>query len=68
MNDSTQGGKWWKRMSEGLKRTSSSLGEAVTGLVTKRKLDAEAIEELEHELVRADLGPDFAARIAGALS
>ncbi|HET9175375.1 MAG TPA: signal recognition particle receptor subunit alpha, partial [Pseudolabrys sp.] len=68
MNDSTQAGHWWKRMSQGLKRTSSSLGGAVTGLVTKRKLDAETIEELEHELVRADLGPDFAARIADALS
>jgi fused signal recognition particle receptor len=68
MNDSTQGGNWWRRMSEGLKRTSSSLGGAVTGLVTKRKLDAETIKELEHELVRADLGPDFAARIADALS
>jgi fused signal recognition particle receptor len=67
MDDSTQGGNWWKRLSGGLKRTSSSLGGAVTGLVSKRKLDPEILEELESELIRADLGLDFAARIAQVL-
>ena len=68
MNDSTQGGNWWKRLSGGLGRTSSSLGGAIAGLVTKRKLDAETLEELENELIRADLGPEFAARVASTLS
>jgi fused signal recognition particle receptor len=67
MDDSTQSGNWWKRLSGGLKRTSSSLGGAVTGLVSKRKLDPETLEELENELIRADLGLDFAARIAQVL-
>jgi fused signal recognition particle receptor len=67
MNDSTQGSSWWKRLSGGLKRTSSSLGSAISDLVSKRKLDAETVEELESELIRADLGPEFAARIAAAL-
>jgi fused signal recognition particle receptor len=67
MNDSTQQ-SWWKRLSSGLKRTSASLGGAIADLVTKRKLDAEAIEDLESELIRADLGPDFAARVIKALS
>ena len=67
MNDSTQGGSWWKRLSGGLKRTSSSLGSAISDLVSKRKLDAETVEELESELIRADLGPEFAARIADVL-
>lgn len=67
MNDSTQQ-SWWKRLSGGLKRTSASLGGAIADLVTKRKLDAAAIEELESELIRADLGPDFAARVITALS
>jgi fused signal recognition particle receptor len=66
MNDSTQE-SWWKRLSGGLKRTSSSLGEAIASL-SKRRLDAAAIEELEHELIRADLGPDFARRIADVFS
>jgi fused signal recognition particle receptor len=67
MDDSTQDENWWKRLSGGLKRTSSSLGGAVTGLVSKRKLDAETLEELQNELIRADLGLDFAARIADVL-
>jgi fused signal recognition particle receptor len=67
MNDSTPK-TWWKRLSGGLARTSSSLGGAIAGLVTKRKLDADTVEELEHELIRADLGPEFAGRMAAALS
>ena len=67
MNDSTQKTSWWKRLSGGLKRTSSSLGTAITGLVSKRKLDAETLEDLEHELIRADLGPELAERIVAAL-
>jgi len=67
MNDSTQSGSWWKRLSGGLRRTSSSLGSAISDLVSKRKLDAETVEELESELIRADLGPEFAARIAAVL-
>ena len=67
MNDSPPK-TWWKRLSGGLKRTSSSLGGAIADLISKRKLDAGAIEELEHELIRADLGPEFAARMAAALA
>jgi fused signal recognition particle receptor len=67
MNDSTQGQSWWKRLSGGLKRTSASLGTAISDLVTKRKLDAATLEDLESELIRADLGPDFAVRVASVL-
>ena len=68
MNDRTESGSWWKRLSGGLKRTSSSLGGAIADLVSKRKLDAAAVEALENELIRADLGPEFAGRIAAVLS
>jgi fused signal recognition particle receptor len=68
MNDRTESGSWWKRLSGGLKRTSSSLGGAIADLVSKRKLDAAAVEALENELIRADLGPEFAGRIASVLS
>jgi fused signal recognition particle receptor len=67
MDDSTQKTSWWKRLSGGLKRTSTSLGSAITGLVSKRKLDAETLEDLESELIRADFGPDVADRIVDAL-
>jgi fused signal recognition particle receptor len=68
MSDSTQKTSWWKRLSTGLKRTSASLGGAISDLVTKRKLDADTLEDLENELIRADLGPAFAGRIAAVLS
>src|ERR1700690_1744334 len=66
MNDSAQDQGWWKRLSGGLKRSSSALGGAITDLVAKRKLDAGAVQELENELIRADLGPEIAGRIAAA--
>jgi fused signal recognition particle receptor len=58
---------WWKRLSGGLQRTAASLGSSISDLVTKRKLDAAAIEDLEGELIRADLGVDTATRIAAVL-
>jgi fused signal recognition particle receptor len=58
---------WWRRLSSGLKRTSSSLGTAVADLVTKRKLDRAMLEDIEDVLLRADLGTAVAARIAEAV-
>lgn len=60
-------GNWWRRLSDGLRRTSSSLGESVTGLFTKRQLDATTLEELEDALVQADLGVETSMRIAEAI-
>jgi len=59
---------WWQRLSAGLKRTSASIGGAIADLVTKRKLDAATIEELEEVLIRADLGVTTAAKIAAAVA
>jgi fused signal recognition particle receptor len=59
---------WWQRLSGGLKRSSSALGNAISTLVSKRRLDAAAIEDLENELIRADLGVETSARITKALS
>jgi fused signal recognition particle receptor len=66
MNDSVKG-NWWQRLTGGLKRTSSALGGAISDLVSKRKLDAAMIAEIEDVLIRADLGLDTANRIATAL-
>lgn len=69
MNDTPETSKlsWWRRLSSGLKRTSASLGSAVADLVTKRKLDAAMLEDIEDVLLRADLGTEVAARIAKAV-
>jgi fused signal recognition particle receptor len=58
---------WWRRLSGGLKRTSTSLGTAVADLVTKRKLDRAMLEDIEDVLLRADLGTQVAARISAAV-
>jgi fused signal recognition particle receptor len=58
---------WWRRLSSGLKRTSSSLGTAVADLVTKRKLDRAMLDDIEDVLLRADLGTEVAARISAAV-
>ncbi|MEN3929542.1 signal recognition particle-docking protein FtsY [Microvirga sp. W0021] len=59
---------WWQRLTQGMRRTSSSIGERLTNLFTKRKLDAATIEDLEDILVQADLGVDAAIRITDRLS
>ena len=66
MNDNAKG-NWWQRLAGGLKRTSSALGGAISDLVSKRKLDAAMIAEIEDVLIRADLGLDTASHIATAL-
>jgi fused signal recognition particle receptor len=58
---------WWQRLRDGMRRTSTSLSDSVTGLFTRRKLDAAVLEDLEDALVRADLGIETALRIARAV-
>ncbi|HEX4407928.1 MAG TPA: signal recognition particle-docking protein FtsY [Xanthobacteraceae bacterium] len=58
---------WWRRMSGGLKRSSSALS-AITDIVSKRFLDEAMLEEIHDGLVRADLGIDVAGRITQTLS
>src|SRR5215210_6086550 len=71
MSDSTHasaGAKsWWQRLTGGLQRTSSSLGTAISDLILRGPLAPERIVEIEDTLIRADLGVDFAARIATAI-
>jgi fused signal recognition particle receptor len=58
---------WWRRLRGGLARTSASIATVISDLVSKRKLDAGVLEELEEVLIRADLGVGAAARIAAAV-
>jgi fused signal recognition particle receptor len=70
MNDSSTDEKptsWWKKLSSGLKRSSGSLGTAITGLVSKRRLDNAALDEIEEAMIRADLGLATAARISDVI-
>jgi fused signal recognition particle receptor len=60
-------GNWFQRLRQGLSRSSNALGEGISSVFTKRKLDAATLEEFEDVLIRADLGVDTATRIGEAL-
>ncbi|PRX08851.1 UNVERIFIED_ORG: signal recognition particle-docking protein FtsY [Martelella mediterranea] len=59
---------WFQRLKAGLFRTSQQLSGQIAALFTKRKLDEEALEELEDLLIQADLGVETAMRITDTLS
>jgi len=56
---------FFTRLKSGLSRSAEKLGGGITAAFTKRKLDDEALEELEDMLIAADLGPAVAARVIG---
>ena len=58
---------WWQRLKSGLARSSASIGQGITDLFTKRKLDAATLEEFEDVLIRADLGLAVSTRIVEAV-
>ena len=60
-------GSWWQRLRGGLSRTSSAIGTSISDLVSKRKLDAATLDDLEDILIQADLGAPTASRIVEAL-
>jgi fused signal recognition particle receptor len=59
---------WFQRLKAGLTKTSAKLSQDIAGIFTKRKLDADTLEELEDLLIQADLGVDTAMRITAALA
>jgi fused signal recognition particle receptor len=59
---------WFQRLKAGLAKSSSRLTQNISGIFTKRKLDADTLAELEDTLIQADLGVETAMRIAEALA
>ncbi len=59
---------WFKRLKQGLSKTSSRLTQSITGALTRRRLDDEALEELEEALITADLGVSVAAKLTASLA
>ena len=57
---------FFNRLKEGLSRSTQKLTTNITAVLTKRKLDDAALEELEEALIGADLGPQAAGRIIAA--
>jgi len=59
---------WLGRLKAGLARSSQKITSGITDVVTKRKLDDAALEELEEILIQGDLGVATAARLSGSLA
>jgi fused signal recognition particle receptor len=57
---------WLDRLGVGLAKSSKQFTEQVAAVLTKRKLDQDALDELEEMLIEADLGTAAAARVTEA--
>ncbi len=59
---------WFSRLKAGLSRSAGQLGGNITAVFKKRRLDDEALEELEELLIQADLGVAVAGRVTQRLA
>ena len=51
-----------------MSRSSNTLRENITGVISKRRLDDDTLQDLEDVLIQADLGIETAMRVTDALS
>jgi fused signal recognition particle receptor len=58
---------WLARLRAGLSRSSTRLSDGISTIFTRRRLDNEALEELEELLVAADMGTGIAGEVAEKL-
>mgnify|MGYP001049883728 FL=1 len=59
---------WFQRLKAGLSRSSNAISQGIASVFTKRKLDAETLEEFEDVLIQADLGLPAATAITAAIA
>ncbi|MEM8921776.1 MAG: signaling recognition particle receptor family protein, partial [Pseudomonadota bacterium] len=59
---------FFEKLTHGLRRSSSKLADGISGVFTKRKLDDDALEELEDLLITSDMGAAVAARVTTAVA
>ena len=61
-------GGWFGRLKAGLQRSSEKISTGISELFTKRKLDAEALQDLKDILIQGDLGVSTATRLTSLLA
>lgn len=59
---------FFSKLSSGLAKSSSKMGTSISSLFTQRKLDGEALEDLEDILLTSDMGGKVSARIVENLA
>ena len=59
---------WFARLRAGLSRSSEKLGDSLSSVFVRSKLDDAMLEEIEEALIASDLGPATAARVSAKLA
>lgn len=59
---------WFERIKQGLSKTAAPIVRGIGGLLTKRRLDKETLQDLEDLLISADVGAKTAQELTKALS
>ena len=59
---------WFARLKAGLSKSSNKLTSGIGDLFTKRKLDDDALEELEDLLIMSDMGVTTASKIVAGIA
>ena len=54
---------FFSRLKQGLTRSTQKLSDGITAALTHRRLDDEALDDLEEQLIAADLGTAVAGRV-----
>lgn len=59
---------WFRKLTDGLKKSSNKMTESLSGLFKSKKIDADSLEDLEDALIASDMGPKVASAIATQLA
>ena len=59
---------WLGRLRDGLTQSTTQLTGSITSALSRRRLDSEALEQLEEALIMSDLGPAPAAKLTAELA
>lgn len=55
--------KWLEKLGLGLKKSSQKIGDGISGIFTKKRLDTQTLDELEELLISADMGVKTATEV-----
>lgn len=68
LSDHSEEGGWLSRLTSGLSKSTTKITTGITDVLTKKKLDQDALDTLEDVLIEADLGPRTAAKVVEEFS
>jgi len=63
LSDHSDEGGWLSRLTTGLSKSTNKITTGISDVLTRKKLDQDALDALEDVLIAADLGPKTAAKV-----